>query len=174
LSKSLAQRIYETSHLTGEFRLRSGSTSNEYFDKYLFEADPALLDDIARGMTDLIPEGTEYLAGLEMGGIPVVTLLSHYSGIPALFVRKKAKEHGTEKLAEGQDFSGRRVTIVEDVVSTGGQIVLSTNDLRERGAVIAHALCVIDRESGGKENLEEASIALRSLLTMSDLVASQS
>lgn len=173
MSKSLAYRIYETSHLTGEFRLRSGNTSNEYFDKYLFEADPVILDDIARGMVSLIPEGTEYLAGLEMGGIPVVTMLSHYAGIPALFVRKKAKEYGTEKLAEGQDFSGRRVTVVEDVVSTGGQIVLSTNDLRERGAIIEHALCVIDRESGGRENLAEASITLHSLLTMTDLVASQ-
>lgn len=96
----LASRIVSISHLTGQFTLRSGAQSTEYFDKYLFESDPTLLEDIARSMMcKLVPEGTEMLAGLEMGGIPVVTMLSHYSGIPCLFVRKTAKTDGTNKLA---------------------------------------------------------------------------
>jgi len=165
----LSKRIYQSSHLTGEFKLRSGATSNEYFDKYLFESDPAIIKEIARALCDLIPPGTELLAGLEMGGIPIVTMLSHYSKIPCLFVRKLAKQHGTNKLAEGPKFRRKRVTVVEDVVSSGGQIILSTDDLRKAGAEIEHAVCVIDRQSGGREQLQENNIQLHSLFTMQDL-----
>jgi orotate phosphoribosyltransferase len=153
--KTLAATIREVSHLTGTFTLRSGRQASEYFDKYRFEANPAILSEIAKRLVDLIPPGTEILAGLELGGIPVVTMLSHYSGIPAAFIRKKTKEYGTAKLAEGADVSGKNVLIVEDVVTSGGQVVLSTNDLRSLGANITHALCVIDREEGGAENLAE-------------------
>ena len=121
--EQVAQRIYELSHITGEFLLRSGQISNEYFDKYLFEAEPVVLNEIAKIMSGLIPEGTEVLAGLEMGGIPVVTAISMNTGMKAAFVRKKAKEYGTCKLAEGAGVEGKKVLIVEDVVTTGGAII---------------------------------------------------
>jgi adenine/guanine phosphoribosyltransferase-like PRPP-binding protein len=100
----------------------------------------------------LIPPDAEVLAGLELGGIPVVTLLSHYSGLPAAFVRKAAKPHGTARLCEGAEISGRRVLLVEDIVTTGGQVRASAADLRRIGATISHALCVIDREEGRCEH----------------------
>ena len=165
----LARRIYEVSHLTGEFALRSGITTNEYFDKYQFEADPVLLDAIALAMVPLIPAGTEVLAGLEMGGIPVVTALSRHSGLPCAFVRKQAKPYGTCRLAEGAETAGRQVLIIEDVVTSGGQIILSTKDLRMLGATITHALCVIDRQQGGATALEDNDITLHSLLTATSL-----
>lgn len=85
------QRIYETAHLTGSYKLRSGKESNDYFDKYLFESNPALLNDIAEHLSELIPSGTEVLAGLEMGGIPVATALSLKTGIPRHSFVKKQK-----------------------------------------------------------------------------------
>ncbi len=91
LKTDIAKSIYETAHITGEFTLRSGQISNEYFDKYLFEAQPQLLVQIAKIMRDLIPADTEVLAGLEMGGIPVATALSIEANIHCAFVRKKAK-----------------------------------------------------------------------------------
>ena len=97
------------SRLTGEFVLRSGRIANEYFDKYQFEADPALLDQLAERMAVLIPEGTEVLAGLEMGGIAVVTALARHARLPTAFVRKQAKQYGTARLAEGAEVAGRRV-----------------------------------------------------------------
>jgi orotate phosphoribosyltransferase len=166
---TLARDIFQTSHLHGEFLLRSGTVSNEYFDKYLFEADPALLKRIATEMAALVPRGTDALAGLELGGVPIATMLSQITGIPALFVRKKAKEYGTRKLAEGGELSGRNVVIVEDVVTSGGQILQSAAKLRERGARIACVLCVIDREAGGPENLAKDGLELRPLFTMSEL-----
>lgn len=166
---ALARQIYTLSHLTGEFLLRSGTISHEYFDKYRFEAEPTVLRAIAAAMQSLIPPGTEILAGLEMGGIPVVTMLSQISGLPARFVRKKAKEYGTRNLCEGGELAGQNVLIVEDVVTSGGQILLSAKELRALGAHIAHVICVIDRQGGGSENLAAADLQLHALFTMSEL-----
>jgi orotate phosphoribosyltransferase len=167
----LATAIYATAHITGEFVLRSGVTSTEYFDKYRFEADPVLLRDIAAALVPLVPDGTEVLAGLELGGVPIATALSQLTGIPAAFVRKEAKTYGTCQLAEGAAIDGKRVTVVEDVVTSGGQVVISCRDLRERGAVVEHALCVIDRESGGPQALADLGVELRPLFTMTELKA---
>ena len=170
-SGNLAQRIYGTAHLTGEFTLRSGQVSNEYFDKYLFEAEPALLREIAEAMAPLLPQDADALAGLELGGIPIVTMLSQVTGIPALFVRKQAKEYGTCRLAEGGDIAGRRLVVIEDVVTTGGQVLLSCAELRHLGATVDTVLCVIDREAGGAEAFAGEGLALRPLFTMSELNA---
>ena len=168
---SLARRVYERAHLTGEFRLRSGETSTEYFDKYLFEADPPLLREIAEGMAALVPAGAEVLAGLELGGVPLTTVLSQLTGLPAAFVRKRAKTYGTRKLAEGAEVAGQRVVVVEDVITSGGQVVASARDLRALGADIVGVLCVIDREQGGRERLAAEGLELTSLFTWTDLRA---
>lgn len=167
----LASRIHSATHVTGRFTLRSGRTATEYFDKYRFEADPVLLDEVAKRLVALVPVGTEVLAGLEMGGIPVVTALGRHTGLPCAFVRKQAKTYGTCRLAEGAEIAGRRVLVVEDVVTSGGQIVLSTVELRELGARVDAALCVIDREQGGAQALAAENIALTALLTAADLRA---
>ncbi|SPL88652.1 Orotate phosphoribosyltransferase [[Actinomadura] parvosata subsp. kistnae] len=120
-------------------------------------------------MVSLVPEGTEVLAGLEMGGIAVVTALGRRTGLPCAFVRKAAKPYGTARLAEGADVRGRRVLVVEDVVTSGGQIAISTGQLRDLGARIDHALCVIDRQEGGAEALAAEGIRLLSLLKREDL-----
>ena len=164
----LTQAIYDVAHLTGEFKLRSGITSNEYFDKYQFESDPKLLKAIAEQMAPMVPEGTEYLAGLEMGGLAIATALSLETGIPAVFVRKKAKDYGTCKLAEGPSIEGKKLLIVEDVITSGGQVIISGNDLKSLGAIVSQVVCVIDREQGGRGKLEEAGYELTSLFTMSE------
>jgi orotate phosphoribosyltransferase len=165
----LAKRIYDVSHITGEFILRSGVTSNEYFDKYLFEADPELLKDIVVAMKDLLPEDIDALAGLEMGGIPVATMLSQVTGLPALFVRKKAKEYGTCKFAEGGEVKDRKLVIIEDVVTSGGQIILSVKDLRKLGAKISVVLCVFFNDTATTENLAKEGLEFRALFKMSEL-----
>lgn len=104
----LARRIGGLCRLTGQFRLRSGLVSSSYFDKYLFESDPVLLDAVAAHLVDLLPPSTEVLAGLELGGVPIATALSLRTGLPAAFVRKAAKPYGTAKLAEGVEIIGRR------------------------------------------------------------------
>lgn len=169
MNVELARRIYQRSHLVGDFLLRSGQRSTEYFDKYLFEAEPALLLEIAWQLQRLIPAETQVLAGLELGGIPLVTALGMVTGLPMAFVRKKAKDYGTCKLAEGAMIEGRRVLVIEDVVTSGGQVAESITALRQHGAWIDHALCVIDRQQGGFQLLAQLGVRLHALFTMDDL-----
>lgn len=169
----LASEIFKKSYIRGEFLLRSGKTSNEYFDKYQFESNPILLNEIANQLLNLLPKDIEILAALEMGGIPIATAISLKTGIPIVFVRKKAKEYGTNKIAEGSEIESKKLLIVEDVVTSGGQIILSVEELRNRGAIVEKAICVIDREQGGKDNLANHGIELSPLFTMSELKLSQ-
>ncbi|WP_310962011.1 orotate phosphoribosyltransferase [Nocardioides terrisoli] len=171
---TLARDIDSCCRLTGEFTLRSGQVSHEYFDKYLFESQPALLGRVADQMVELLPEGTELLGGLELGGIPIVTALSFRTGLPALFVRKSAKEYGTCKLAEGPEVSGRRVTLVEDVITTGGAVRDATRALRAAGAVVGTVVCAIDRSPEAENPLVDVELDVRAVLTKAQLDAVRS
>ena len=168
---TLAADIDATCRLTGEFTLRSGQVADTYFDKYLFEAQPALLARVAEQMLDLIPPDTELLGGLELGGIPLATVVSARTGTPALFVRKQAKEYGTCKLAEGPDVAGRRVTIIEDVITTGGAVRDATNALRAAGATVETVVCAIDRSPADANPLADVGLEIRSVLTRAELDA---
>ena len=166
----LARRVYAAAHLTGTFTLRSGTTSNEYFDKYRFESDPVLLRELAAAMAPLVPSAAcDGLAGLELGGVPLATMLSQVTGMPAYFVRKQAKTYGTCQLAEGGEIDGLRLCIVEDVVTSGGAVIDAANELRIRGVALGPVVCVIDRESGGVDKLAACGLELHSLFTMSEL-----
>lgn len=164
----LAKKIYEVAHLKGEFKLRSGQISNEYFDKYRFESQPSLLNEIAEQMKLLIPKDIEALAALEMGGIPVATALSLKTGLPCVFVRKAAKDYGTCKFAEGIQIENKKLCIIEDVVTTGGQVFLSAADLKSVGAIVENVLCVIDRGENSKAKMLEKGLKLQSLFVRSD------
>lgn len=164
--EELAKKIYETSHLTGEFKLRSGKISNEYFDKYLFEGNPELLREIAKIMKNNIPEDVDAIAGLEMGGIPIATAISLETNIRALFVRKVAKEYGTCKIAEGGEIHNKKICIIEDVVTTGGQIIKSANELREKGCTVDTVLCVILRDNKAIDLLKAEGLKLVPAFTM--------
>ncbi|WP_426511687.1 orotate phosphoribosyltransferase [Dactylosporangium sp. McL0621] len=170
MTSPLARRVYETCHLTGSFRLRSGQVSDEYFDKYRFEAEPALLREVAAAMTGLLPE-CDALAGMELGGIPLATVMSQLTGLPTVFVRKEAKAYGTQRAAEGAAVAGRRLVVVEDVVTTGGALLASCRALRAEGAEIVAVVCAIDREQGGGANLAAEGLQLRPALTRRDLEA---
>ncbi len=166
--KELANAVYKVAHLKGEFLLRSGQTSTEYFDKYRFEAQPSLLKEIGKQLAPLVPKETEILAGLEMGGIPIAVALSFETGLPVVFVRKEAKAYGTCRFAEGLDIEGKKVCIIEDVITTGGQVVLSAKDLRGVGASVENVLCVINRGEVPNPKLGEVNLQLKSLFTRSD------
>ncbi len=169
----LARDIDATCRLTGEFTLRSGQQATEYFDKYLFEAEPALLSRVVEQMVDLVPSDTDLLGGLELGGVPIATVLSARTGLPALFVRKKAKDYGTCKLAEGRDVAGRRVTLVEDVITTGGAVRDATRALREAGATVEVVVCAIDRSPEWENPLADVGLEVRPVLTKAQLDAAR-
>ena len=162
----LARAIRDSSRLRGSFSLRSGAVSDTYFDKYRFESDPALLRTIGEALVRLVPNDATVLAGLEMGGIPIVTMLGQLTNLPTAFIRKEAKTYGTCRYAEGADLAGERVTLIEDVVSSGGAIIDALAMLHRDNVRPSVAVCVIDRETGGCEALAERGLELRALLTM--------
>jgi orotate phosphoribosyltransferase len=123
-------------------------------------------------MVALLPGECDVLAGMDLGGIPIATVMSQLTGLPTAFVRKRAKEYGTRRVAEGHPVGGKRVVVVEDVVTTGGALLASCRELRAAGAEIDWVVCAIDREQGGRENLAAELLRLRSALTRHDLEAS--
>ncbi|WP_275003888.1 orotate phosphoribosyltransferase [Promicromonospora iranensis] len=169
--RTLARDIDAACRLTGTFTLRSGQAASEYFDKYLFETDPALLARVARQMVPLVPERADLLGGLELGGVPIVTVLSGLTGTGALFVRKQAKAYGTSKLAEGPPVEGRRVVLIEDVITTGGAVRDATRALRAAGAVVDTVVCAIDRSAAGSTPLADIGLEVRAVLTKTELDA---
>ena len=106
-----------------------------------------------------------------MGGIPIAAVVSSITGIPSLWVRKEAKTYGTCKLAEGPPFAGKRITIIEDVITTGGAVRDATYALRESGATVDLVVCAIDRSPGEDNPLADVDLEVRSVLTKADLDA---
>lgn len=166
---NLAKKVFSACYLTGTFKLRSGQVSNEYFDKYRFESQPELLQSVAYHMKDLIPPDTQALAGLEMGGIPIATALSLQTGLPVVFVRKTPKEYGTCLFAEGIDIRNKKLCVIEDVITTGGQVLISTSDLRDSGAIIDTVLCAILRGDKNNPKFANANLKIKNLFTSDDL-----
>ncbi|MDF5731238.1 MAG: orotate phosphoribosyltransferase [Rhizonema sp. PD38] len=167
----LAREIVRVSYLRGEFRLRSGQMSDHYFDKYQFESEPKLLKQLGKEMAKMIPADTEVLAGLELGGVPLATAISLEVGLPVVFVRKEKKDYGTFKIAEGVSIEGKRLCVVEDVITTGGQVIKSTEALRSAGAKVSFVICVIWRGNAFEQNLERAGLQKEALFDMLELSA---
>ncbi len=165
----LARRIAEVALLRGEFTLRSGRKSSFYLDKYLFSTQPDILSRLGAMFAQRIPPGTTRLAGAELGGIPLVTAASLASGLPCVFIRNQKKDYGTAKQLEGVLGPNDRVMIVEDVATTGGQVLEAAGVIAATGATIVKIVATIDRLEGARENIEQAGYAFDALFTTRDL-----
>ena len=165
----LARDIDERCRLSGQFTLRSGQVADTYFDKYLFESDPALMGRVVRRMVDLVPDDVEMLAGVELGGVPLAAVLSKLTGLPTLFVRKQAKTYGPCRIAEGGDPTGRHVLLVEDVVTTGGAVRDAARVLRAEGARVMAVVCAIDKVAADTHPLAADGIEVLPVLTVAAL-----
>lgn len=142
----LASRVRGAALLEGDFVLSSGKRSRFYIDKYLFSTEPSLLRDLAREISGRLPAGTQRLAGVELGAVPLVAATALKSGLSYGIVRKSAKEYGTGNRIEGRPLSdGERVALIEDVVTTGTQVLRAAVALEEVGAEVAGIVAVLDR-----------------------------
>lgn len=167
--EALARELVRASYLKGEFVLRSGKKSNRYFDKFLFETQPALLRRLGESLAMLVPKETQRLAAPELGAVLLGGAVSMETDLPLLLVRKEPKGYGTAKQIEGRFTPGERVTVIEDVVTTGGDSVRSVQVLRDAGLEVIHLVVVLDRGEGGEENIREAQIPYSPLFRISDL-----
>ena len=169
MTDELASQIRSACRLEGSFVLRSGQRSTEYFDKYRFEGEPLLLRRVARRMLTLLPSGAQVLAGLELGGVPIATAMSLEGGLPAVFVRKQAKTHGTRRAVEGIDVRTKRTVIIEDVISSGGAVADAAKCLREEGAELIAVICAIWRGQAAPAISALPGIQVLAALTAADL-----
>ena len=167
----LAERVRDAALLHGEFLLRSGTMSNTYFDKFRVEADPRLLADCAAAMAALLPDDDAVLAGLETGGIPLVTAIGLQTGRSLRFVRKAAKTYGTQAQVEGGPLAGFRVVLIEDVVTSAGALLDALPVVRALGATVDTAVCLVDRQQGGRAALAAQGVGLRAVFTAADVEA---
>jgi len=167
--EALARDLVAASYLKGDFVLRSGRRSNRYFDKFLFETDPALLKRIGAELARLVPAETQRLAAPELGAVLLGGAVSIETGLPLVLVRKEPKGYGTAKQLEGRFQAGERITVIEDVVTTGGDSLRSIEALRAAELDVIHLVVVLDRGEGGEENIREARIPYSPLFRIQDL-----
>jgi orotate phosphoribosyltransferase len=171
--QELRTALREHALLQGDFVLRSGRRSTHYFDKYRFETRPDLLEPIAVRLAALVGEhepDAARLAGPELGAVALAAAASLASRLPFVIVRKETKEYGTANRIEGAFESGERVCLVEDVVTSGGAAVSAVEALREAGLECRTAVCVVDREEGGMDELARHGVRLRPLFRAGELV----
>ena len=145
---TLRAEILAAAVLHGDFVLHSGQHSSYYVDKYRFQVRPALLRRVAAQMAEHIPQGTQRLAGVELGAVPLVTATSLHTGIPFVIVRKGAKDYATAKLIEGEPLDGAVVTLLEDVLTTGKAALDAAAKIVEAGGQLARIVAVFDRGDG--------------------------
>jgi orotate phosphoribosyltransferase len=156
-------KVCDSSLLAGKFILRSGKLSNKYFDKYQFEANPELLKQIVLLMKEKRVGDEEIIVGLELGGIPLATVLSQETNIPLSLVRKTPKEYGTKRQVEGANVAGKNICLIEDVVTSGGALFDAIKVLRNEGAIVEKAICVIVRDKKAIEKFKEIGVDLQAV-----------
>jgi len=154
----------------GNFTLSSGKKSNYYIDKYIFETDPECLRILGEEIAKMIPPGTQKLAGIELGSVPLAAVTSVQSGLPYIIVRKEKKEYGTRKKIEGELAAGDRVTIIEDVATTGAGAAKAVKTLRELGAIVDTIIVVVDSEEGAEENLRKMDVSFIPMVKAKELL----
>lgn len=164
----LAKRIKAAAYLEGDFLLRSGRRSKYYLDKYLFETDPVILAELGRRLAEHAGDADQ-IAGAELGGVPLAAATAMACGKSYVIVRSARKDYGTGKQMEGKLIPSARVLLVEDVATTGGQVLEAAKALTAAGATVTRIVCVIDRMEGARENIESAGYAFAALLTRQDL-----
>ncbi|MFZ0217308.1 MAG: orotate phosphoribosyltransferase [Candidatus Dormiibacterota bacterium] len=165
----LARDMVEVAWLEGDFVLRSGRRSRYYFDKYLFETQPGLLRRVGRALARLVPAETQRLAAPELGAVLLGGAVSMELDLPLVLVRNRDKGYGTSKVLEGVLQPGDRVTMLEDVLTTGGAAIDAVTKVQAAGGQVLALVGVLDREEGAAENLAKLGVTFRPLFKKSDL-----
>ena len=169
----LLAAIREKAVVHGDFVLSSGQRASWYVDLRRILLDGRVAPLAGRVMLDLTADlGYQAVGGLTLGADPVATAIMHASAsrgtpVDAFVVRKKDKEHGTQRRIEGPDVSGRRVLAVEDTSTTGASVLNAVDALREAGAEVAGVAVLVDR--GAREAVTARGLVYRAAYNLPDL-----
>ncbi len=154
-------------NLENPITFKSGIVSPVYVDNRTLPFHPEEWKTILDGFKELIEKENiplEIVAGVEAAGIPHSAALGYLLNLPSVFIRKQAKDHGTKKLVEGGDVSGKKVLLVEDLVSTGGSSLKAIEAMRNEGAIANDCLVIVSYDfNEAKENFKNANVNLHCL-----------
>ncbi len=167
--QELAKRIKETAYLEGDFVLRSGKRSKYYLDKYLFETQPDILKALGTEFAKYITSDVTLIAGAELGGVALAAATAMEASKKWIIIRNSKKDYGTSKMVEGVLSKDDVVLLVEDIATTGGQVLEAAKIITEAGAKVKKIVAVIDRKQGAGENITKAGYKFESILTKEDL-----
>jgi len=167
--QDLIKRIKQTAYLEGDFVLRSGKKSKYYLDKYLFETCPDILKALGEEFARYVTDDVTLIAGAELGGVALAAATAMQTNKNWIIVRNTKKAYGTGKLIEGVLKADDVVLLVEDVATTGGQVLEAAKVITEAGATVKKIVCVIDRKQGAEENIASAGYKFESIITKYDL-----
>jgi orotate phosphoribosyltransferase len=165
----LIKRVKETAYLEGDFILSSGKRSTYYLDKYLFETCPDILKALGKEFAKHVGDDVTLIAGAELGGVALAAAAAMETGKKWVIIRNSKKDYGTGKLVEGKLNKGDVVLLVEDIATTGGQVLEAAKVITEAGEKVKKIVAVIDRKQGAGENITSAGYKFESLLTKDDL-----
>jgi len=169
----LLTAIREKAVVHGDFVLSSGQRADRYVDLRRILLDGRIAPLAGRVMLDLTADlGYDAVGGLTLGADPVATAIMHAAAgrgapVDAFVVRKKDKEHGTQRRIEGPDVSGRRVLAVEDTSTTGASVLNAVDALREAGAEVVGVAVLVDR--GAQAAVTARGLTYRAAYNIPDL-----
>ncbi|XP_076650060.1 rudimentary-like [Halictus rubicundus] len=172
--KELAVALFEIDALKfGDFVTKVGLKTPVYFDLRVIISYPKIMARLAKALWTFSEGCTNIsqICGVPYTALPLATLISVDSNIPMLIKRKEAKAYGTMKMIEGYFEEEDNCVIIEDVVTSGSSIIETVQTLRKEGLKVTDAFVVIDREQGGKKNVEAHGINMRSLYSITTIMA---
>ena len=175
--KTLLRHLARAAYRRGQFTLASGRQSEHYVNCKPVSLSGSGLALVSSAMLPLVEPESVAVAGLTLGADPLVsgvamTAAAAGRSLDALIVRKQAKGHGTGAWLEGPlPESGALVTVLEDVVTTGGSSLKAVNQLKEAGYRVQRVVTIVDREEGGAAAMQAAGLDLVSLFLLSEVAA---
>lgn len=171
--QELIQQLYEIDAIKlGDFLLKSGVRSPIYIDLRMLIAYPTLLRNVANLMWQEIKHlNYQLICGVAYTALPIATCVSLDNHIPMLLCRKEQKDYGTKKRIEGKFSAGQHCLVFEDVITSGGSVIETVNILRQEGLIVTDIIAFIDREQGGKSEIQSNDCKLFSVFTMTELLS---